>query len=93
MTFLTNMLLGTLPEMVAPPKPKQTRAASPNHKSTVKALARYREVMGGEWVRTWEIARRLDAFPSAPQRILNRWLEKGLVERRRVPRGYEWRMK
>ena len=60
---------------------------------TRSAPARYRKVMGDEWVKTWEIARRLDTTPSVPQKALTRWLKEGLIERRKADKGYEWRLK
>jgi hypothetical protein len=92
MSFVANMLLGTLPKATPPKAPRRPRAKSKNHKTTQKALARYREVMGNEWVKTWEIARRLDTIPQVPQKALTRWLKEGLIERRKADKGYKWRM-
>jgi hypothetical protein len=86
------MLLGTLPT-VTPPKPApRKRTKSVGHKATVKALARYKAVMGDEWVKSMEIMRRLGTQSGSLQRILNGWHRTGLVERRAADKGYEWRM-
>jgi hypothetical protein len=93
MSFVANMLLGTLPT-VTPPKPApRERTKSVGHKATVKALARYRAVMGNEWVKSMEIMRRLGTHSGSLQRTLNKWYRAGLIERRKADKGYEWRMK
>jgi predicted transcriptional regulator len=57
-----------------------------------QALARYKAVMGDEWVKTFEIGRRLNAASGSLQKILRGWHHAGLVERRKADKGFEWRL-
>jgi hypothetical protein len=92
-SFVTNMLLGTMPQVRVPDAPPRKRAKSPNHKTTLKALARYKAVMGDDWIKTFEIKRRLGAQNGSLQKTLRDWYASGFVERRQADKGYEWRMK
>ena len=100
MSLVSNLLFNNFP----PPPPrvprsKQEKAAQhPNHiganlKRRNEALARYRKAMNGEWLKTREIAERLNAKRSSVQCILAEWYRAGLIEQRDWSQGYEWRLK
>jgi hypothetical protein len=77
---------------------KQQKAAQhPNHirandKRRQRAVAKYKAAMGDEWVKTFEIGRRLGTQSGSLQYVLRTWLSIGLIERRKADKGYEWRM-
>ena len=81
------------------PRNKQEKAAlhpnsvAANNLKRERALSRYKAVMGDEWVKTFEIGRRLGASSGSLQRIMRGWYHAGLIERRDADKGYEWRMK
>lgn len=76
-----------------PEKPKR-ELDSGNISRRVVSQARYRAVMGGEWVATREIEIRLGTTRSTAYKVLEKWLEVGDVERREVrreqPPGWFW---
>lgn len=92
MSFVSSMLLGTMPSAQKPNPELRRRVRAPTDKSTVKALAKYAEVMGDEWVKSMEIGRRLGVQNGSLQATLRRWYAKGLVDRREADKGYEWKV-
>ena len=102
MSLVSNLLFNNFPppppRVPAAPLSKQEKAAQhPNHiganlKRRNEALARYRKAMNGEWLKTREIAERLNAKRSSVQCILAEWYRAGLIEQRDWSQGYEWRL-
>ena len=92
-------------KFVPPPKAKQpNKVRERNCKAANKArhdqaVARYKKVMGTEWVKTSTIESRLGVCRTACTGSLNHYLDLELLERRPVGetyirrRGYEWRWK
>lgn len=79
-------------------KQNHKRNTAPASEKVVQAaIARYREVMGSEWVAGAEIDRRLGLSHGSANDRMARWQQLGMVERRPVGgsfapnRGYEWR--
>lgn len=80
------------------PKPQHNKA---NVARTDKAVKRYKEAIGPEWISTETVARRLDTTPSCVQKTLAKYHAKGILERRNADgadyytrfKGYEWRVK
>ena len=76
--------------------PKKTRAEN-GADVRAAALTRYRAVMGDDWHTTRSIDRALGRAEGGSVRILRKWMELGLVERRNVGgkysqgAGFEWR--
>lgn len=76
--------------------PKPVQASESHH---AKTIARYRAVMGDDWLATKDIENRLGVGRSCITDTLLAWLAKGIVERRKPcpdrewnrKRGYEWR--
>ena len=97
------MLLGVA--FAPPPKTKQAtpvrirNMAAANKARHEKAVARYRAVMGSEWVPTPTIEARLGMSRTACYETLMTYLKLGLMERRPVGeayvknKGHEWRFK
>ena len=98
-----QMLMGE--RFAPPPKPKQLNmvrsrnCAAANKARHDQAVARYKAVMGTEWVRTVVIESRRGAARAACYDALNSYEALGLVEKRPVGgtlvknKGYEWRFK
>lgn len=78
--------------------PKKTRAEN-GADVRATAIVRYKAVMGSDWITTRTIDLALGRVDGGSVRILKKWMECGLVERRPVgdtylqSTGYEWRMK
>ena len=97
------MLLGAA--FAPPPKAKKATTvrirnmAAANKARHEKAVARYRAVMGSEWVHTPTIEARLGLSRTACYETLMTYLKMGLMERRPVGevyvknKGHEWRFK
>lgn len=110
MTYLAAMLHATVTPL-EDRQPTNTgrytgRSGNPNpgHKAAsdahhTYAMSRYKSVMGDEWVPTVAIESRLGTCPSGVTGTLLSWLDKGIVERRKVGpekswnrrKGHEWR--
>ena len=98
-----QMLMGE--RFVPPPKAKQpNKVRERNCKAANKArheqaVARYKAVMGTEWVKTSTIEARLGVCRTACTGSLKHYLSIDLIEQRPVGgtyirrRGYEWRFK
>jgi hypothetical protein len=103
MNYLTAMLLGTV--QLPPPAPKRPytprtwNTGEANKARHEQAVAKYKAVMGSEWVKTSTIESRLGVCRTACTGSLNHYLDLELLERRPVGetyvrrRGYEWRFK
>jgi hypothetical protein len=65
-----------------------------------QAIARYRSVMGSEWMKAGEVDKRLGRV-NGSDRIMRKWIHLGIVEKRNFggaetynnQQGFEWRMK
>ena len=103
MNYLTAMLLGTV--QLPPPAPKRPytprtwNTGEANKARHEQAVARYKAVMGSEWVKTSTIEARRGIHRTACTDALKHYLELELIERRPVggtyvrTKGYEWRWK
>lgn len=92
-------------KFVPPPKAKQPNKVrarnckAANEARHEQAVARYKAVMGDEWVKTSTIEARLGVGRTFCTGTLNHYLDLELIERRPVGetyirrRGYEWRWK
>lgn len=100
---LYQMLIGAMPYQ--PPKPKRPytprtwNTGAANKARHEQAVARYKVVMGSEWVKTSVIEARRGIHRTACTDALKHYLELELIERRPVggtfvrTKGYEWRWK
>ena len=100
---LLAMEVTPLSKVVIQPEPRAVKSRKntgpANDARHAAAVAKYRAVMGGEWVPTWVIESELGLGPGCALPNLHKWEKLNLVEKksaspdgafRRYP-GYVWR--
>lgn len=102
MSLTADLLFGNFPPPPPPPtipKNKQQKAAMhpnslrANHRKREEAIARYKAAMGDSWWTPAQLGEMLGVHRNVPNKVMVRWFANGIVDRRKLNTGYEWRMK